>query len=505
MMKKKLISLAMAMLLLVMAALPASAADPGFTDVKKGDWFYDAVQYTKDKGLFNGVTATTFAPDRSMTRAMFVQVLANQTKNYQKPAADEISLFMDVDKKEWYYPAVQWAAKNGIVNGKALGKFCPMDPVTREEMVKMLFQYAMMTGETTTVKQDALDRFTDKNMVSDWAKAPLQWAIGCGIIGGTGANIVNPKGSALRSHAANMFMNADSILTKKSLVSGVTGPAAPQNEAFKLLGQTFDEARNGKDITPVEFFGATAAYQGFAGSPDARVYYSNSDSDMIGAQYPMYMTVPAQNVFPDLAGKTLGEAFAVLGGASGLGTLSGTTDAVIAYTTKQYIFSFYIDPKTMTVSSQKPVRIELNRISPAIDLPSDRKLTYKLNGQDVFTVTLPESWKDCIVKTVSVPGEWDALYFYDPVSSLRYDSPGFGRLVYLTFHKSDVAPEYPLYEKVDTVSIDGTSYDLLAVLPSDVRWNPQDPESTASYTALRLDMHDFLDGIVIAPKFKGTK
>ena len=53
-----------------------------FTDVKEGDWFYDAVQYARINGLFNGTSETTFAPNGIMTRGMFVTVLGKVTKKY---------------------------------------------------------------------------------------------------------------------------------------------------------------------------------------------------------------------------------------------------------------------------------------------------------------------------------------------------------------------------------------------------------------------------------------
>ena len=59
---------------LVQSEVSTEQTNP-FTDVKEGDWFYDAVQYARINGLFNGTTETTFDPNGTMTRGMFVTVL----------------------------------------------------------------------------------------------------------------------------------------------------------------------------------------------------------------------------------------------------------------------------------------------------------------------------------------------------------------------------------------------------------------------------------------------
>ena len=82
-MKKRIISLllvvSMVLSLLPVSALAAgtkdTAADSPFTDVKPGDWCYDAVLYAKANGFFSGTSETTFSPNGTMTRGMFVTVL----------------------------------------------------------------------------------------------------------------------------------------------------------------------------------------------------------------------------------------------------------------------------------------------------------------------------------------------------------------------------------------------------------------------------------------------
>ena len=118
------------------AETPAPVALP-FTDVKSGNWFYDAVKYAYAQGLMTGTSATTFAPNGTMNRAMIVTVLYRLEKS---PAVTGASKFTDVLAGQWYSDAVAWAAANKIVNGYDETTFGPMNSVTREQNAAILFR-----------------------------------------------------------------------------------------------------------------------------------------------------------------------------------------------------------------------------------------------------------------------------------------------------------------------------------------------------------------------------
>lgn len=67
-----------------------------------------------------------------MTRAMFVQVLANKTENYDKADWVNRSRFSDVNAKQWYAAPIEWASTAEIINGMGNGKFAPNANITRE-------------------------------------------------------------------------------------------------------------------------------------------------------------------------------------------------------------------------------------------------------------------------------------------------------------------------------------------------------------------------------------
>ena len=112
-----------------------------FNDIKADAWYKQYVDYAVTHGIFNGTTDTTFAPSMTMTRAQFVQVLAN-ISGVDTTDKNVETVFSDVPSGRWFTPAVKWAFNSGVVTGSGSGKFSPNDNVTREDMCLMLVRYA---------------------------------------------------------------------------------------------------------------------------------------------------------------------------------------------------------------------------------------------------------------------------------------------------------------------------------------------------------------------------
>ena len=185
------------------AETPAPVALP-FTDVKIGNWFYDAVKYAYAQGLMTGTSATTFAPNGTMNRAMIVTVLYRLEKS---PAVTGASKFTDVPAGQWYSDAVTWAAANKIVNGYDETTFGPMNAVTREQMAAILFRYEQVKGLENVTLEENLNRFPDQNKISAYAIPALQWAVGQKIINGNADGTLDPTGTATRAQVAQIFTN----------------------------------------------------------------------------------------------------------------------------------------------------------------------------------------------------------------------------------------------------------------------------------------------------------
>ena len=173
-----------------------------FTDVSENDWFYGAVQYVYDNDMMNGVSATSFAPNSNLTRAMMAAVLYNLED--QPTQAD--SSFTDVADGSWYADAVNWAAANNIVSGYGDGIFGPNDNITREQMASILYRYAEYKGYDVSAVGD-LSQFNDADSVSEWANDVMRWAVGAGLINGMGDGSVAPQGTATRAQVATVLMN----------------------------------------------------------------------------------------------------------------------------------------------------------------------------------------------------------------------------------------------------------------------------------------------------------
>lgn len=196
-----------AALILASMALPASAASVDeMTDVKPSAWYYDHVKKAMELGYFGGTSETTFEPEGKMTRAMFVQALAN---------AADVDLnkypgtsFYDVKATDWYAAAINWAVINGVTSGTGGNKFSPNAALTREQMVTLLYNFAKTKGLDSLLQFPEYDLntdFTDINSVSSWAKGPMTWAVAKKILSGSDRKL-DPQGVATRAQTATILV-----------------------------------------------------------------------------------------------------------------------------------------------------------------------------------------------------------------------------------------------------------------------------------------------------------
>ena len=172
-----------------------------FTDVKEGDWFYEAVQFAVQYDMMNGTGSNRFQPDNLLSRSMIVTILWRLEGSPTGSSAH----FTDVSGSMWYAEAVNWAAANGLVNGYGNSTFGPEDSITREQMAAILYRYAQFKGYDDTV-QGNLSDFTDGGQTSDWAEDAVVWAVNNGLLTGKGGSLLDAKGSATRAEAAAILM-----------------------------------------------------------------------------------------------------------------------------------------------------------------------------------------------------------------------------------------------------------------------------------------------------------
>ena len=172
-----------------------------FADVPSGSWYYDDVAYVYDTGLMTGLTATAFGPNLSTTRGMIVTILWRMEN---EPAAKHGCPFADVRRGSYYEQAIAWASENGIVTGFDASTFAPDRAITREQLAAILFRFAAYRGMDAVTLRETLSSFQDQAAISVYAVSALNWAVGEGLMQGTGDKL-EPTGNATRAQVAAML------------------------------------------------------------------------------------------------------------------------------------------------------------------------------------------------------------------------------------------------------------------------------------------------------------
>ena len=213
-MKKRILSLTLALSVLIgMLVLPSSAA--GFTDVKKSDYFYDAVQWAVAQGITNGTSATTFSPNETCTRA---QILTFMWRAAGSPIDTMflINPYTDFDESEYYYQAALWAKPKGIVEGSI---FAPNTPCTRASTVEYMWKAAGW-------KETQIVPFKDVTSGSQLEEA-VSWAIHNGVTNGTSNTTFSPNDKVTRGQIVTFLYRQYVAPIDNSALLGGTKPTQP--------------------------------------------------------------------------------------------------------------------------------------------------------------------------------------------------------------------------------------------------------------------------------------
>ena len=179
---------------------PGTGVNP-FTDISEKDWFYGDVMFVYENGLMLGTSKTLFSPHGTATRGMMATILWRMEGS---PVPKGKNSFTDVEAGKWYADAITWTTENGIFAGYGKDKFCPDDPITREQLAAIFYRYADYKGYDLTVKGN-LDKFKDADKITDYAKTAMQWAVGSGLVKGKSGNLLDPQGTATRAEIAAML------------------------------------------------------------------------------------------------------------------------------------------------------------------------------------------------------------------------------------------------------------------------------------------------------------
>jgi len=257
---KKIFSLLLALGMCLAISVSAFAA---FDDVASNAWYAEGVAACYDYGIVTGTSETTFSPDRAITRGEFVTMLfrmhiAADYKGHLRieeyigfrsnllgmlPSADALlelttefyyemgTRFSDVDIDAYYSSAVSWAVEYGYATGTSETSFAPNEPITREQMMAMLYRYELRRGVSAAyqgeseqfvsrvaetfgfdtfgkeviVNTSTCDGFSDGYLVSSYAREGVSWALQPGYVTGVSNTMIDPNGIATRAQVVTIF------------------------------------------------------------------------------------------------------------------------------------------------------------------------------------------------------------------------------------------------------------------------------------------------------------
>ena len=192
----------------VTAVYDATFKNP-YIDLNLSQYYGAAVEYMLVNDIMNGTGSTTFTPNGTADRAMFVTVLYRMEGN---PDVSDITLpFTDVKAGAWYTDAIKWAYSEGIVNGVTATKFAPGNAITREQFVTILYRYAQYKEiDVTLAEENTLLAFYDAYTVSSYALDAFKWATAPenAFVGGMsegGKTVIKPANTTTRAQMATML------------------------------------------------------------------------------------------------------------------------------------------------------------------------------------------------------------------------------------------------------------------------------------------------------------
>lgn len=201
---------------------PGGPTCPGyaFRDMPvPADWSHEGLDYCIYRGYVAATSASTVSPTGVCTRAQLVSILyrmqgePTNVKDYE--LAKLRAPFNDVPRGQWYTDAIWWAKLTGVVAGTSATTFDPEGEITREQLAVILYNYTQQFAPGSIPAAGSLAGFPDAGSVSSWARTEMAWAVGNGLISGTGSGGVaylSPQGSATRAQVAAILMRFEQAM-----------------------------------------------------------------------------------------------------------------------------------------------------------------------------------------------------------------------------------------------------------------------------------------------------
>ena len=175
----------------------------GYEDVSVESWYYPYILYTAH--VFEAADIKHFEPDVNITRSDFVKLLGRSEDFYCGIETDNDTIFDDVSPYSDEAIYISWAYDNGIITGVSDTVFDGDAPITREQLVAIMYRYAEYKGENTDADKKLAENFYDYDDISDWAELPVSWAVENSIVNGKDDNMFDPLGNATRAESSKIM------------------------------------------------------------------------------------------------------------------------------------------------------------------------------------------------------------------------------------------------------------------------------------------------------------
>lgn len=154
-----------------------------FEDVAPDAWYAAAVNYCFENGIVKGMSPTEFQPETPVTRGMFVTILGRFSGVEDDLTATTV--FTDVPAGKYYSAHVKWAFEAGVVNGVSPTTFVPDKNISRQDMCVMIRRYCNYMGIELTETVEA-PTFTDEKDIASYAKESITNMLRAGLVNGMG-------------------------------------------------------------------------------------------------------------------------------------------------------------------------------------------------------------------------------------------------------------------------------------------------------------------------------
>ena len=226
---------AAALVLCMTLALTAAvfAAETAFSDVDESAPYAGAVRWAAENGYVNGYSDGRFGVGDNVTRA---QMAAIFHRSAGSPAAPRAAGFSDVAATAYYVDAASWAADCGLVNGYTDGRFGVNDPVTRQQVIAILWRWA---GSPEAQAED----YPDESAIASYAQTAADWSRSNGILTARADGRFDPRTPATRAEVVS------ALYQYRRLSGGETpAPTPDPSDDGKVLVAYFSNTSNTENI-----------------------------------------------------------------------------------------------------------------------------------------------------------------------------------------------------------------------------------------------------------------